>query len=269
MRIIILAAAVVVCSAQAWAQEISCPEGTFKGEDPVQNNVHTVFCQKWVQSGGVVSKPKKELVKHGPYLIYEKTDPAFMKFQLLLKGEFADGKPTGVWKQLYEGGQVKAEFKVNEEIRAYGDYVMFYPDAKKKATGEYENGNPSSKNWKFLSRDGSVIAQGDFDTVKKAMDQFDAEEHKQAEKETEIQKSKTAKTFDIPFGAPCAEWIEMNSQDAYYQQVALQAKANNSSVASDFPDLERKHRSAKIKFDIARNKFESQSKQKFDEKWCQ
>lgn len=268
MKSTIFSVLLFVCSASV-AQEISCPEGTFKGEDPIQNNVHTVFCQKWVQSGGVVSKPKKEILKHGPYLIYEKTDPALMKFQLLLKGDFADGKPVGIWKQLYDGGQVKAEFKVNEEIRAHGDYAMFYPDGKKKATGEYENGNPSSKNWKFMSRDGSVIAQGDFDTVKKAMDQADADERKLAEKESQSKKPQPAKTPEIPFGAPCAEWIEMSSQDGYYQQISSQAKANGGSVANDFPDLERKHRSAKAKFDVARRKFERQSNQKFSEKWCQ
>lgn len=209
MRVIILAAAIVVYSTQAWAQEISCPEGTFKGEEPVQNNVHVVFCQKWVQTGGgLVSKPKKELMRHGPYRIYEKVDPAFMKFQLLLTGQFEDGKPAGLWKQLYEGGETKAEFKVTPDIRAHGEYVMFYPDGRKKATGEYDNGNPSSNNWKFLSREGTVLAKGDFDTVKKAMDEHDTKENVRVVAQAQQDQRKQAEDRQKALSQIKKNWVE-------------------------------------------------------------
>lgn len=270
MRVIILVAAVAVCSTQTWAQEISCPEGTFKGEDPVQNNVHVVYCQKWVQTGGgLVSKPKNELMRHGPYRIYEKVDPAFMKFQLLLTGQFEEGKPAGVWKQLYEGGETKAEFKVNGDIRADGPYTMFYPDGKTKAVGPYENGDPV-KEWKFFSPEGKVLAQGKYDAVRKAMDQADAKEEARRSSEQQAKnKSAAANKEEVPFGAPCGEWIETQSADAYFQQIEAQAQAHGRSVEADFPGLERKTRATRGRFILAKERFEKSSKTRFKSDWCQ
>lgn len=244
MKTIILALAVAISPAALADVKLKCPPGTEQIKEQYQSGGESHFCVRKSENG--------QSVKHGPAVGFK--SPGIKGYE----ANFAEGQKDGEFKLYYDNGQIKeaAHFRGGKYI---GKTTWHWENGKKKAEGQYEN-DAESGAWTFYDSTGKKIARGPFN---EAVTKF---KEQQTEKD---QQAAAMKEKGLMEGAPCGEWLDYQNQDAYFQQVAAQAKANGGTVEGDFPELERKTKATYGKFLLARDRFEKRSKTKFNYEWCQ
>lgn len=224
--------------------KLTCPPGTNQVKQTTLPSGEFFFCVKKTQDG--------QAVKHGPAIGFR--SPGIKSYE----GTFANGKKNGEFKFYYESGELK-EISHIEADKYAGSTKWFWQNGKKQAEGQYQ-ADVESGRWIFFDENtGKKIAEGPFiDAVAK----FKRARSEKEQRATEIKQSA------LTMGAPCGEWLDFQSQDAYYREIASQAEVSGRDALADFPDLGNKRTVAKIKFEYERDLFEGKTKMKFDPAWC-
>ena len=70
----------------------------------------------------------------------------------------------------------------------------------------------------------------------------------------------------VEWGDTCTKWFDYQGQAGTYE--AMKQQASETQLAEDFPDLVREHRSTKMKYELAKKKYEKKSKKKFNPDAC-
>ena len=165
----------LIFSVTATAQELNCPEDTSQQEAEEADNQKTVFCQKFVEkSTGLFSPPEKVRVLHGPYEVYQQTDPVFNKLKLVKSGKFVDDIPTGQWVEYHLTGEIKSQFHLNEKHEIHGACKKFHPNGKISTIGQFDNGKPTGT-WQFYSLEEKKLFEGSYEEMKKVSEAYDQE----------------------------------------------------------------------------------------------
>ena len=74
-----------------------------------------------------------------------------------MKGEFKDGKRTGIWKAYYEDGTLWSEGEfVDGKRNGYG--LNYYPNGKLRMEGNYKDDKQVGK-WKFYNEEGILVEE--------------------------------------------------------------------------------------------------------------
>ncbi len=177
----------------AFAQEIECPEGTFKSAPEKQGKTLTLFCQRWNETAkGLLTKPTRELVMHGPFKVFEQTHPTFATYRLLKSGQMKDGKADGKVKEYYPDETLMTEYEVDSDGKGHGQFKKFHPNGAVRTVGQLESNNFVGV-WKFYDPSGKLLAEGPYEEVKKAIDQYDKNREQQKVAEaTRVQSEKKA-----------------------------------------------------------------------------
>lgn len=244
MKVIILAT-VVAISATAQAEvKLNCPPDTVQIREQYQGGGESFFCVKKNSDGNTV--------KHGPAVGFKSAG---------VKGyeaNFTNGLKDGEFKLFHENGQMKevAQLKAGKYV---GKTTWYWESGRKKADGQYVD-DTESGTWSFFDDKGKRVAQGSFKEAVATFKQLHAEKEKRT---AEIKQNALVQ------GAPCAEWIAYQQEDAYAREIASQAEASGQDPLAAFPDLESKRTVAKVKLEYEAARFERKTKMKFDPAWCQ
>lgn len=177
-------------SSNVVAKELVCPEGTIKEPKPfVAGKRYSEFCYK-------DSEPQRR-IKHGPYQEWENLREFGGQYELVLSGQYTDGKPSGFFEEYFPNGKVKAQFELDNDLKKmHGKFKRFHPDGSLRSEGQFDNDNGIGL-WKFYSPEGKLLNSGTYEenqAVAKKFDEAELAKEKKAtkEKEDHVRKSQTA-----------------------------------------------------------------------------
>ncbi len=163
---------ILVC-VQAVANDLKCPEGSESAFEK-DKDVTVLFCQKWGEEKSN-SKAKPVLLRHGPAKVMQGD-------VLVQSGQYAEGKPVGIWKAFYENGALMLEHPVDENLQRHGKFTRFHQNGKQRTVGQFDHGKEVG-HWQFFSPEGSLLAEGPYKAVIPAIEKFDADQRTKDEKE--------------------------------------------------------------------------------------